>query len=131
TLDLTSSAIASNELGGFGATISGLNVGSSNTTPTNDIDLANLSVTSASLNTSTDVLTVTTAGGSFNLQLSGTYASGTYADYVSDGASGTDIFLSTEPQPLAFHSSGTNDSWNDPASWGGTVPSANLPAGQN
>ncbi len=71
TLDLTD--ISGNLLVGFGGTIVGLTVGSSATVPTNQIDLAGLAtgnITATSLDTSTDVLTVTTSGGSFTLQLS-------------------------------------------------------------
>ena len=98
-----------------------MTVANSPTTPTNAIDFAGTAVTAASFNTTNDQLTVTTAGGTSTLQLSGTYAAGTVVDFVSDGSSGTDLFLSTDP---AFHARGTNDSWLDPTSWGGTVPTA-------
>ena len=95
TLDLTD--ISGNLLVGFNGTIAGLAVGSSATVPTNQIDLAGLTtanITAASLNTSTDVLTVTTTGGSFTLQLSGVYAANTGVGFITDGAAtGTDLFL--------------------------------------
>jgi hypothetical protein len=97
TLDLTD--ISGNLLQGFGGTIAGLNVGTSATVPTNQIDLAGLAtanITAASLNTSSDVVTVTTTGGSFTLQLSGSYSSGTFVDWITDGAAtGSDVFLSS------------------------------------
>ena len=85
-----------NNLANFSGTIAGLNVGSSTTTPTNEIDLANIaptSITSAVLNAATDVITVTTASQSYNLQLSGTYAAGANVDLISDSHGGTDLFL--------------------------------------
>jgi hypothetical protein len=99
TLDLTD--ISGNLLQGFSGTIKDLAVGSSATVPTNQIDLAGLAtanITGTGLNTSTDVLTVTTTGGMFTLQLSGSYASGTNVDWITDGAgTGSDLFLSTVP----------------------------------
>jgi hypothetical protein len=127
-LELDSSTIASNQLGGFAATIAGLNVGSSNTTPTNEIDLANIAstnITSVTLSGSTITVT-TTASGSFNLTLGSAPGAGTFVNWISDGVSGTDLFLSTAPQ---FHAQGSVDSWLDPTSWGGTVPSTQPAAG--
>ena len=105
---------------GFSGTIAGMTVGNSLVAPkTTAIDLANTTVTSASLNATTDVLTIITAGGTSTLQLSGTYASGTTVGFVGDGAGGTDLFLVSY---LQFHASGPVDSWTDPASWGGGQP---------
>ena len=98
TLDLTD--ISGNLLVGFGGTIAGLSVGGSETVPTNQIDLAGLAtavINDASLDTGTDIITVNTAGGSFTLQLSGSYAVGTFVDWITDGATGSDLFLSNTP----------------------------------
>ena len=67
---------------------------------TNQIDLAGLAtavINDASLDTGTDIITVNTAGGSFTLQLSGSYAVGTFVDWITDGATGSDLFLSNTP----------------------------------
>ncbi len=97
TLDLTD--ISGNLLQGFSGTIAGLNVGNSATVPTNQIDLAGLAtanITAASLDTTTDVVKVTTTGGSFTLQLSGSYLAGTLVDWITDSAlTGSDLFLSS------------------------------------
>jgi hypothetical protein len=99
TLKLTD--FSGDVLQGFQGTIRSLNVGSSATVPTNQIDLggeAKANITAASLNTTTDVVTVTTTGGSFTLKLSGSYASGTFVDWITDGAgTGSDLFLSNTP----------------------------------
>jgi len=100
TLQLTgaSSTISGGLLNGFAAPIAGLNVGTSNAVPTNDIDLSKLAIgtiNSATLSGST--LTVKDTGGSFNLTLASAPAAGTFVDWKSDGGSGTDIFLSTAP----------------------------------
>jgi hypothetical protein len=87
TLDLTN-------LSAFSGTISGLNVGGSETTATNQIDFGNQSIVSASLNGV--VLTVVdSTGQSYTLNLNAAPASGTVVDLKSDGGSGTDLFLST------------------------------------
>jgi hypothetical protein len=105
TLDLTD--ISGNLLQGFSGTIAGLNVGTSATVPTNQIDLAGLAkadISAASLDTSTDVLTVTTSGGSFTLQLSGSYAASTRVGLITDGAGAPGPTCSSSP---SGHSPGT------------------------
>ena len=95
----------------------------------NTIDLGAIApgtVTSVSLNTGTDILIVNTTGGNFTLQLNGTYT-GDVAVATSDGASGTDLFLA--PAGTVFVAQGANDSWLDPTSWGGSVPSTTPAAG--
>src|SRR5262249_28376385 len=77
-------------LTGFNATVAGLTTIPSLTAPTgHSIDLARISpgsIASATLDTTTDIIKVTNAaGGSFNLQLSGSYASGTSVRWISDG----------------------------------------------
>ena len=129
TLELDNGAGVSGSLvDAFSGTIAGLNVGTSTSTPTNEIYVANLivgDITSASLNQATDVLTVNTTpgSGSFTLQLSGSYAAGTQVDYIqgAGGSGTTDIFLSnaTQPSAYAFKAQGANDTWADPTSWGG------------
>ena len=52
-------------------------------------------------------------------------AAGTYVDIASDGNGGTELFLSTDPN---FHAQGTNDSWADPTSWGGSSAPSQTPA---
>jgi fibronectin-binding autotransporter adhesin len=126
TLDLTD--ISNNLLQGFSGTIAGLNVGSSATVPTNQIDLAGLAeanISAASLNTTTDVLTVTTTGGSFTLQLSGSYAAGTQVGLATDGAgTGTDLFL--HPNEFSW-SAAVSANWSTAADWtpSGGPPSTN------
>src|SRR5205814_372610 len=62
------------------------------------LNIAKATITSATLNVATDVVTVNSSGGNFTIQLSGTYSAGTYVDYQTDSAtSGTDLFLSTVP----------------------------------
>jgi hypothetical protein len=99
TLDLTD--ISGDVLQGFSGTIAGLTVDSNEAYSDDNIDLAGLSVadiSAASLNTSTDVMTVTTTGGSFTLQLSGSYAAGTFVNWFTDGAgTGSNLYLSTTP----------------------------------
>jgi ABC-type iron transport system FetAB ATPase subunit len=93
TVALSSSTISGNELGGFAGTIAGLAV-ATGTGPTNEIDLANIakaSITSADVNGTT--LTVNTTGGSFNLQLANAPAAGTDVVVVSDGRTGSDLYL--------------------------------------
>ena len=100
-LDLTnfSNADTSNAaLLGFNATVAGLTISTTSSAPSgNFIDLAHLgaaNIASATLNTTTDVLTVTNVGGtSFTLQLTGSYAAGTQVGWTSDGGSGSEIFL--------------------------------------
>jgi hypothetical protein len=87
----------------FAATLGGMTVGSSNTTPTDAIDLTGIATSdifSTSLNTSSDVLTVTEIGGAtFSIQLSGLYAQGTFVDWVADASgNGSDLFLSSQGQ---------------------------------
>ncbi|MFO1061424.1 MAG: DUF4347 domain-containing protein [Dongiaceae bacterium] len=120
TLDLHSGTVASSLLGGFAGSIAGLNVGTSSTTPTNVIDLDALSSnTMQSVTLSGSTITVNSGAGSFNLSLSSAPAAGSYVNWISDGANGTDVFLSTDAQ---LHARGAVDSWLDATSWGGTVP---------
>ena len=95
TLELTSSAISGGELGGFAATISGLQPSSDGVpTDTNSIDLSNIaktSITSASVSGS--MLTVNTTGGIFNLRLGSAPLAGTDVLVASDGGTGSDLFL--------------------------------------
>ncbi|MCC8966299.1 DUF4347 domain-containing protein, partial [Bradyrhizobium sp. Pear76] len=125
TLDLTSSTISGGRLGGFQGTIAGLSVSTNTAAPTNAIDLANIglsSVTSASLSgTNNDTLTVNTTSGTFTLTLTGVYT-GDGVSFISDGAKGTELFLSPAN---TYNERGSTDSWVDPASWGGAVPAAN------
>jgi hypothetical protein len=78
TLELTN--FSSGTLQGFSGTIAGLNVSSSPTVPTNEIDLAGIAPTGialAELDAASDTITVTTtANQSFTLQLSGSYDAG-------------------------------------------------------
>jgi hypothetical protein len=126
TLDLTD--ISNNLLQGFSGTVAGLNVGTSATVPTNQIDLAGLAkanISAASLNTLTDVLTVTTTGGSFTLQLSGSYAAGTQVGLITDGAgTGTDLFL--HPNEFSWNAATSGD-WSTAVDWtpSGGPPSTN------
>jgi len=117
TLDLTD--ISGNLLQGFSGTIAGLNVGTSATVPTNQIDLAGLAtanITATSLNTSTDVLTVTTTGGSFALQLSGSYAASTRVGLITDGAgTGTDLFL-VAGRAFSWNAA-VSGNWSTAADW--------------
>jgi hypothetical protein len=95
TLELTN--FSSGVLQGFSGTIAGLNVGSSPTVPTNEIDLAGIAPTGialAELDAVTDTITVTTtANQSFTLQLSGSYDAGARVDLIGDGNGGTELFL--------------------------------------
>src|SRR5262249_21705232 len=82
---------------GFSGTVSGLVISSSDSAPSgNYIDLAHLSasnIAAASLNSTTNVLTVTNVNGtSFTIQLSGSYA-GAQVGWTSDGGTGSEIFL--------------------------------------
>ncbi len=129
TLNLTDTS--GGVLQGFNGTITGLTVGNSGTVPTNQIDLAGLANTSfrsASLNVSTDVLTLDTTGGAFTLQLSGTYAAGTQVISTGDGSGGSDIFLSSDPTyTFTLHdvnsgNSAAVDTWADASSWSGASP---------
>src|SRR5208337_4398150 len=126
TLELTD--ISGNLLHGFSGTIGGLTTGTSTTVPTDQIDLAVLAkanISAASLNTSTDVLTVTTTGGSFTLQLSGSYTAGTGVGLITDAAgTGTDLFLVDR----AFTWAGGSGNWSTAANWtpSGGPPSTNL-----
>jgi hypothetical protein len=75
-------------------------VGSSATTATNQIDLttiASASITTASLDAASDVLSVSATGSApIAIQLSGTYAAGTFVDWILDpGGAGSDVFLGT------------------------------------
>ena len=95
TLELTN--FSSGVLQGFSGTIAGLNVGSSPTVPTNEIDLAGIAPTGialAELDAVSDTITVTTtANQSFTLQLSGSYDAGARVDLIGDGNGGTELFL--------------------------------------
>ena len=95
TLELTN--FSSGTLQGFSGTIAGLNVGSSPTVPTNEIDLAGIAPTGialAELDAVSDTITVTTtANQSFTLQLSGSYDAGARVDLIGDGNGGTGLFL--------------------------------------
>ena len=83
TLKIDGTTMPSNTISGF--------------VPGDTFDLASIALgdtTGASLDTTSDVLTVTTSGGSFTLQLSGSYAAGTLVDRMTDGAgTGTDLSL--------------------------------------
>jgi hypothetical protein len=95
---LNLSDVSGNVLQGFNATVAGLAAGNDPTTPTNGIFLSGLTtsnINSGSLNTSTDVLTLITNGGSIDIQLSGSYAAGTMVDFVSNSRNtGSEVFLS-------------------------------------
>ena len=56
------------------------------------IDLTAIAKATASLDTTSDLLTITSGGSSYNLQLAGSYTGDT-ASAVTDGTSGTDISL--------------------------------------
>jgi hypothetical protein len=106
----------------FNATISGMSIGSSDTAPTDAIDLAgDATANIRSVSLSNNIITVTNIdNSSHTLTLGGAPPQGTYVNWLSDGAGGTNVFLSTQQ---TFHSGGSVDSWLDPASFGGTVPS--------
>jgi antigen 43 len=80
-------------------TISGLNIGTTSTTPLNEIDLRFISsgaITSTTISGST--LTVFISGGtSTTLHLNQAPTSGTHVDWISDGNGGSEIFLSDVP----------------------------------
>jgi hypothetical protein len=132
TVALSSSTILGNELGGFAGTIAGLQVDSGmRPSDTNAVDLLNIpksSVTSASVSGTT--LTVNTTGGSFNLTLGSAPATGTGVGGLSDGNSGSDLFLAA-PNTNFLVAQGIIDSWLDPASWAVGVPSTAPAAGSN
>jgi hypothetical protein len=84
---------------GFAGTVGGMTVGSSNTVPTDVIDLTAIEksdVTGASLDIPTEILSITTSNaGTLQLQLNGNFANGTVVDWIADDAgTGTDVFLS-------------------------------------
>ena len=125
-LDLSSSSISGNELGGFAGTIAGLTVGSDGA-PTNEIDLSAIpvaDVTSASL--SSDVLTVDTSLGNFALTLTGAYASSTSVDFTSDSGTGTDLYLSGGPTTATWTGSAST-TWSTGSNWSSS-PKAPGPA---
>ncbi|TGS05026.1 hypothetical protein EN852_035620, partial [Mesorhizobium sp. M2E.F.Ca.ET.209.01.1.1] len=121
TLDLTN-------LSGFSGTISGLNIGPSISTASNQIDFGNTSIIAASVNGST-LTVVDGAGQSYALTLGAPYAAGTLVNLKSDGAGGTDAFFSTSAATNTFTAANAVDSWLDTSSsnnvWNGTntVPS--------
>jgi hypothetical protein len=137
-LDLThfsSPGTNSAVLTGFNATIAGLAISTSFGVPTaNYIDLSQLSasnIASATLNTATDLVTVTnTASSSFILQLSGSYAPGTQVAWATDGGSGSKLFLAAPLASNNFKLVNTNsaasksDSWSNSASWSSGTPAA-------
>ncbi len=118
------------DIADFHGTVAGMTVGpaSINPFPTNQIDITTIglgSIASANLNTSTDVLSIhTTDGAADTIQLSGSYAPGTFVRWSSDGSTGTDLYLNAaSPQPqFSFIGTKPVDSWLDPAAWGNTVP---------
>jgi hypothetical protein len=94
-----SGALRYTHSGGMAATISGLNVGTSDTQPTNLLDYTGHTVTIVGSNAHSGTAgTVRLSDGS-TLALTGiTGVTGNwYVDTKSDGGSGTDIFLSTAP----------------------------------
>ena len=122
-LDLTSSSISGNELGGFAGTIAGLNAGS---TATNEIDLSSIPIADVQSTVLTgDVLTVDTTCWRLQPSAERHLRATTVASFSTDGSSGTDLFLLSSP--TTFRSEGSVDFWEDPASWGGAVPPADPP----
>ena len=125
-LDLTN--FVGGQLTGFGATVAGMTVGDSSIVPTTAIELAGLArndITSLSLDTVTDVLTVTDTTGSFTIQLSGTYAPNTVVNAISDVNGGVDLFLATT---TGFTARGAVDSWLDAISWSNNLVPSQTPA---
>jgi hypothetical protein len=125
-------------LAGFNGTVAGLGTSTSFTAPTgNYIDLTKLRATdiaSATLNTTTDIVTVkNTGGGSFAIKLSGSYAPGTRVSWTSDGSAGSKLFLLPGFGFNTFtvgNSTGTTtDSWATSASWSTGTPAASPAAG--
>jgi hypothetical protein len=99
TFDAASGSLNSTSGGGITDTMAGMNVGTSNTTPTNFIDFttqAGVTVTGTNGFTGTGA-TVDLSNGSV-LALSGVTGNNTgtwFVDTHSDGGAGTDVFLST------------------------------------
>ena len=125
TLDLTNPTA-------FSGTITGLNVGSSKSTATNQIDFGDLNIVSASLSGST-LTAVDGSGNSYSLTLASAPAAGTVVDLKGDGSGGTDAFLSsaTTTDTFTIPSGGGNsaevNSSSDSSHWSsmpGTNPSA-------
>jgi hypothetical protein len=127
-------------LTGFNASISGLTVSTSFAAPSgNYIDLTELrvaNIASATLNTTTDVVTVKNTGGSsFTLQLAGSYTTGTQVKWTADGAGGSKLFLAPafgSNTLTVVNKSGaasTSDTWTNSTSWSGATPSATPAAG--
>jgi hypothetical protein len=125
---------------GFGGTIAGLTASTRFAAPTgNYIDLMMLSannIFSATLNTTTDIVTVKNmAGTSFAIKLAGSYAPGTHLNWTSDGSVGSKLFMVPSLGSNTFTvliSTGTkSDSWTNSASWSAGTPAASPAPGTN
>jgi hypothetical protein len=90
-------------VGDFFATISGLQIGNSGTTPTNEIDLADVGTITRSVISGTTVTFYNGSNMVAALHLASAPGAGVHADWIPDSGSGSDIFLST----VACFSAGT------------------------
>jgi Hint domain-containing protein/uncharacterized protein DUF4347 len=81
-------------IGDFFATIAGLTV-SPTTTPTNEVDLANVGTITSSVISGSTVTFYNGLTAVATLHLASAPAAGVHADWNSDGGTGSDIFLST------------------------------------
>jgi hypothetical protein len=79
----------------FFATISALQIGSSGTTPTNQIDLADVGTITRSVISGSTVTFYNGLSPVATLHLASAPGAGVYADWTSDSVGGNDIFLST------------------------------------
>ena len=115
----------------FSGTITGLNIGGSITTATNQLDFGGRNFVSASLN-GTTLTVVDSTGQSYALTLGAAPAAGTLVDLKSDGAGGTDAFLSTPAATDTFTAANTVNSWQPGSghSWN-TNPTQTPAAGTN
>jgi hypothetical protein len=79
----------------FFATIAGLNVGTSGTVATNEVDLADVGTITRSVISGDTITFYNGASVVAALHLSAPIGPGVYADWNGDGGTGSDIFLST------------------------------------
>jgi hypothetical protein len=90
-------------VGDFFATISGLQVGNSGTTPTNEVDLADVGTITRSVISGATVTFYNGSNVVAALHLASAPGAGVHADWIPDSGTGSDIFLST----VACFSAGT------------------------